>query len=315
MKVRNIVFSGFAAAILMGTVDVNAAFTIASKDYVDNKVSELTGENGAITELSDLVAGENDALDDGFTSDTVVGAVNELKDDVDTLMGDADTAGSVAEAKAAADAAQADVDALETKVGTDTLTTTAQTVTGAINELDSALDGKVNVSDAATTIGAAASASDTKWATEKAVADALASVTGGAGSVSQQISDALGDLGTGNTTVEEALADKADATDVTALETKVGSDTLTTTAQTVTGAINELDAALDGKQDTLTTAQLAAVNSGIDATKVAAYEATQTAMSGSCTSESDYCVLVKNKDTGAMEWAGITLPFSMSVEP
>ena len=130
----------------------------------------------------------------------------------------------------------------------------------------------------------------------------------------KDIKDALGDGFNENNTVADVLDTKADATDVTALETKVGTGNLASdfTATDVVGAINELNTE---KQNKLSEDQLKAVNSGIDATKVAAYEATQTAMKGSCTSESDYCVLVKNKDTGAMEWAGITLPFSMSVEP
>ena len=69
------------------------------------------------------------------------------------------------------------------------------------------------------------------------------------------------------TTVNAALATKADADDVTtALATKANTSDMTT--------------ALAGKQDTLTTAQLNAVNSGIDSTKVAAIASNTTAIEG-----------------------------------
>lgn len=160
MKIKNIVFSGFAAVILMGTVGANAATTpakIASQEYVDAEIAKLSGANGSIT----------------------------------TIAGDVAT--------------------LKTTVGNTALTTTAQNVTGAINELDSAIDTKVDIDSKATSIRTVNNASDDKWATEKAVATVVAGITGGTGTVSQQIADALGDLGTGNTTVEDALDDKQDS--------------------------------------------------------------------------------------------------------
>ena len=136
MKVRNIVFSGFAAAILMGTVDASAVtFNVASKDYVDSKVS---------TGLTDA---NNNPL-----------------------------------------------------------------------SLQEALATKVDKSSGVESIGEAATASTEKWASEKAVADAIAGVTGEAGSIQQQIDEALGDLGENATTgeentVEEALALKQNEAD------------------------------------------------------------------------------------------------------
>ena len=328
MKVRNIIFSGFAAAILMGTANAATTWSIASKAYVDSKVStglvdESTGKEISVAEAlgtkADKSAVDTLAETVGDTTDGLVKDVDDLQtavgdengglvkdvDDLQTAVGD-ENGGLVK-----------DVDDLQETVGTDALTTTAQTVTGAINELDSALDGKVNVSDAATTIGAAASASDTKWATEKAVANALASVTGGAGSVSQQIEDALGDLGTGNDTVEDALADKADKTAVDTLSDNVGDvSTLSgfeSGTDTVVEALNELNS---GKQDTLTAAQQAAVDSGINATKVTTYDTLADLLNGyaSCASsaESGHCVL--SADTNGMSWVDVTDPY-ITVEP
>ena len=235
MKIKNIVFSGFAAVILMGTVGANAATTpakIASQEYVDAEIAKLSGANGSIT----------------------------------TIAGDVAT--------------------LKTTVGDTALTTTAQNVTGAINELDSAIDTKVNVSDKATSIRTVSGgASDDKWATEKAVATFVEGITGGTGTVSQQIANALGDLGTGNTTVEDALADK---------------------------------------QNSLTPAQLDAVNSGATSAlidKISTNESAITALQtltnvlngyNTCITQqngSGHCVLTAS--SGGLSWVNVSRPFEV----
>ena len=55
MKVGNGMFSGFAAAILMGTVSANATtpFRVASKVYVDTEISTLSSED-AIKDVATL---------------------------------------------------------------------------------------------------------------------------------------------------------------------------------------------------------------------------------------------------------------------
>jgi len=227
MKVKNVIFSGFAAAILMGAVEANAAFEIASKAYVDGVV----GENGTMTQSLTTLQNKIGNAAMGTTAETVTGAIGELDGKVDTLTGNAETSGSVAHAeasaaaaKSAADAAQGDVDALEAIVGSGFNSTT--------NTVAAALDTKVDKTSVATSISA--NPVDTKWASEKAVADAIAAavydVTGDSGSVSEQISDALGELGTHtdpqsgqpvpNTVkdvidaLQDAVAAKADADDV-----------------------------------------------------------------------------------------------------
>ena len=186
MKVKNIVFSGFAAAILMGTVNAHAAFEIASKAYVDSKV----GENGTITQ-----------------------AVTEIQES----LGDG--------------------------IGTGAGETTVA----------DALDGKVDKSAVSTSIPATG-ASDDKWASEKAVADAIATVSGSVSDVQQQIADALGDLGThtdptsGETvpnTVEEVLETKADASDVGDVD-DLANDIA---AEDIVGAINELNTEKQNEAD------------------------------------------------------------------
>ena len=67
MKVKGIMFSGFAAAILMGSAGAYAAgtFNIASQAYVDQEVGKLSGENGAITALAEKIGGN-------YTSESTV---------------------------------------------------------------------------------------------------------------------------------------------------------------------------------------------------------------------------------------------------
>ena len=74
MKVKNIMFSGFAAAILMGTVSANAAtpFRIASQAYVDQQINNLSGQNGAISEVAsdvETLAGQIAGANETITND------------------------------------------------------------------------------------------------------------------------------------------------------------------------------------------------------------------------------------------------------
>jgi len=328
MKVKNIMFSGFAAAILMGTVSANAAtpFKIASQAYVDQQINNLSGANGAISEVSsavdtlaDQIAGENESLTGFESGTTVVGAINDLKEDVDVLNGSASTAGSVAEAKAAADAAQGDVDTLAGNVGdTSGLETTFgagnDTVVEALGALKTSVDskadatettnalaGKVNISDKATTIGTVATASDDKWATEKAVATVVQGITGGSGTVSQQIEAVVGNLGTNTTsgnenTVEEALALKANAADVaTDAEVAALLGSGVTTSSTVTQQ-------LQAKQDSLSNDQINAIAKLL----AAGYNACVNDSNGS-----GHCVLTAAKN-GGLEWIDVTSPFEIT---
>lgn len=341
MKVKNIVFSGFAAVILMGTANATTPFKIASQAYVDTEISKLSGSNGAISQLEQKIAGANETLSNSFESGTtVVGAINDLKSDVDTLTGNASTSGSVAHAEASAASAasaaadaQGDIDALETVVGNLTaqeggltgFASGTDTVVEALNELNAgkanadvlggnftssatvqdALDAKVNVNDKATTIRTVdGGASDDKWATEKAVATVVQGITGGSGTVSQQIATALGDLGTGNTTVEDALADKADSSAVTALDTRVGN--LETTVNTATTGLSDKVAALETN------------TAGLTAAKITGYDTLAQILNGyaSCISAIEqaenqsggHCVLSAST-SGQIEWVPVTFPW------
>lgn len=346
MKVKNIMFSGFAAAILMGTVSANAAttaFQIASKAYVDSKASTgLVDEStGNPISVADALAGKADAAD-----------VESLETSVGTLTGNASTAGSVAEAKAAADAAQADVDALEEAVGNgfSAQNTVADAIgakadaaalgsgigTGAGEKTVAvALAEKVNVSDKATSIRTVAGgASDDKWATERAVAAQIEGITGGAGTVDQQIAAALGDDFTGQdayTTVTAALADKADASDVSTLSSTVSGHTTSIGAlETAVGDSNNglvadvaaLQTAVGDSNSGLVAdvATLQANTTGLTAAKITGYDALAEILNGYSTciadnaNESGHCVLSAHAASGntpaGMEWVFVTDPWT-----
>ncbi len=327
MKVKNIVFSGFAAAILMGTAGANAAtpFKIASQAYVDRQIENLTGADGAVSQLEEKVAGENETLSNAFESGTTLtGAVNELATDVANAASAAqDAADAASAAQDAADAAQGEVDALETVVAgkADAAALGAGIGTGAGEKtVAAALAEKVNVADKATSIGSTTDASDSKWATEKAVAAAIANVTGGGATIGV-LSD-----GNGGTyaSVAAALADKADASDVTALETVVGDASSglvadVTALETAVGdansgltkgvadnaaAITSINTALGGKQAALSQTELDSITAA--ANLLAAGYQTCISQSGG----SGHCVLTAASN--GLTWIDVTSPFEIT---
>lgn len=326
MKVKNIMFSGFAAAILMGTVSANAAttaFQIASKAYVDSKASTgLVDEStGNPISVADALAGKADAAD----VESLETSVGTLETAVETLTGNASTSGSVAEAKAAADAAQDDVDALEEAVGeVSGLTGFAQgtdTVVEALNELNSgkadatdltALESRVSANETiikstgetipstigttqnVTTIVGAINALKTKT-DSMATSDTMTQVT----TDIQDLQNALGSGFGSNNTVAAALADKADAS------------TVATDA--------EVAALLGNGVDTTNTvtAQLATKASASDVT---ALQTLTSILNGYSTciednaNESGHCVLSAHAASGntpaGMEWVFVTDPWT-----
>lgn len=243
MKVRNIMFFGFAAAILMGTANAAGTFQIASKAYVDSRVSSASSAASevadAVGDMDDLGDTENSNITSG--TDNLVDAVNDLDAALNTKQDKSNsqvtTAGNHLTTGygvgANLEALDSALGAVEGVVGSYDSTTGQGTGLAAdVAELQDAigtlpansniadlLDGKVNVSDAATSIRTVAGgASDDKWATEKAVATVVEGLTGGGGTVGQQIADALGSDFTGQdayTDVTAALADKQDKADST----------------------------------------------------------------------------------------------------
>lgn len=91
MKVRNIMFSGFAAAILMGTANAaTTPFEIASKAYVDAQVRGATSNVGdTIGDMTTLQNGEGSNI--GDDTDNVVDALNDLDTALNAKQNEADS--------------------------------------------------------------------------------------------------------------------------------------------------------------------------------------------------------------------------------
>lgn len=145
MKIKNIAFSGFMAAIMLSTGAAMAAPQIASKAYVDNKstsaataaVTAALNENGAIKTALDAKADASTVAEVKTTADTAKSTADEAKATADAnksaieneqtglaatkkVADDAATAAAAADTKAgnaqtAAEAAQATADAAATK--------------------------------------------------------------------------------------------------------------------------------------------------------------------------------------------------------
>lgn len=148
----------------------------------------------------------------------------------------------------ASDASAGDnrITVLETQNGNETLTTTAQTLSGAINELDLAdtgFDTRLSTVESNQT-------SD-----ESTLATAVTNISTLAGKVSavetqngdevltttaQTLSGAINELDGDVSGVTTTLGGR-----ITALETQNGSEVLATTAQTLSGAVNELEQAIE----------------------------------------------------------------------
>ena len=324
MKVKNIMFSGFAAAILMGTVDASAALRIASKDYVDTQVGALSGNGGAITSLQTRMTTAEGTLNTltGDGAGSVAKAEADAKSYADTKAGAAETA-----AKSYADGLAVNYATAEQGVKADaalpatTAASTYQTLANKVTDLSGTFEndnqypsakavkaalaetgGDVSgVSSRVTTLENAVNNQTTGLAATHTIAtenqSAIATLNGDeqtTGSVDKKIADALEDYTT-TTDINTALNAKANSTDVY------------TTSQTYTKT--EVDNLLNAKQVTLTEDQLAAANSGITTAKRTSYDTVVNTMNGTCNSESDYCALVKGP-TGAITWVEITNPFT-----
>ncbi len=247
MKVKNIVFSGFMAAIMMSVAgNASAAVQIASKAYVDDleKTVNETFENYTTTEQLGNVINQNitQILEDTTTDGSLGKTVNDLETSVgalETAVGDAnsgltknvaDAAAAAAAAKTAADNAQSDVNDLADVVNSTTngLATKASqsdldTLAGKVNNETTGLDSKASQSDLTALDGRVTkNENDIKSLNEgldKKVADSIANALTGEGdikeSIDNAISTAIGDLPIGTLTsdVDNLKSTVGDASD------------------------------------------------------------------------------------------------------
>ena len=146
-------------------------------------------------------------------------------------------------------ASDADIAALKVQNGDSQLTTTAQTLSGAVNELDADINGSNGIDSRLTTVETNQTADESTLST--AVAN-LSTVTGKVSALETQNGNAVltttaqtlsgavneldGDINNASTGLVKKVGD---------LEAQNGNSVLTTTAQTLSGAVNELKSAVD----------------------------------------------------------------------
>lgn len=126
MKIKNIAFSGFMAAIMLSTGAAMAAPQIASKAYVDNKstsaataaVTAALNENGAIKTALDAKADASTVAEVKTTADTAKSTADEAKATADANKSAIENAQTgLAATKKVADDAAAAAAAADTKAG------------------------------------------------------------------------------------------------------------------------------------------------------------------------------------------------------
>lgn len=313
MKVKGIMFYGFAAAILTGTAHaVPTPFTIASQAYVDEQVSSVSsGNTEAVNALAAKVGGNYDS------TNTVAAAIaaevlaresadTALDGRLDVLEGDASTAGSVAKAEA------------DAKAYTDTQ---LQSYTNTTN-----MNSAISTAQAAAET-AAESYADGKFATKVYVGDLPSGLPEGVDSVTEYVAHVASSVG-GDTTslgsritniensdayksgidatkvaqiqtnadaiaaLDNTYAKDSDVSDALALKQDASKSTVAngtyahiTQGDGVAANLLSLNSALVNAESNITTINNSAVmNSGIDSTKVGQIATNTTNISNNATS-------------------------------
>lgn len=263
MKVKNIAFSGFMAAIMLSvTGAANAAVQIASQAYVDAKdaTTVTTAVNQAVTQVEN----KGYVTEQGAT--TVV--ENTLKNTETITQILTDTENGLGK-ELASKADKSEIPTKTSELTNDSNFITINDVNNAIADIDlSEYQTIANISQTLT--GLTDEQKAQKYPSVAAVSAAIADLDlgltpdqvkdlqdllqsdgvisqladlkgdidtlkgSGEGSVAKSIADALGDLGTGNTTVADALADKADTS---AVEANTAAITTLNGDETVDGSV------------------------------------------------------------------------------
>lgn len=321
MKIKNIAFSGFMAAIMLSTGAAMAAPQIASKAYVDNKstsaataaVTAALNENGAIKTALDAKADASTVAEVKTTAGTAKSTADEAKATADAnksaieneqtglaatkkVADDAAAAAAAADTKAgnaqaAAAAAQATADAAATK--------TELTNGLALKEDTSNKTGSITAENQSSaslfpTIGAV-----TEW-TNKKIADL--SDTGlpvNPDNINDNSIDGA-KLSNGAVTTEK-IADGAVTEDKLSTEL-AGKVNNAQTSEQVSAAIAD---AIKGKADKATTLEGYGITDAMTKTEVKGYAVPKP--STECTAESGRCVL--SVDTAGLPyWMDVTKP-------
>ena len=260
MKVKGIVFSGFAAAILMGTAHAATPFRVASQAYVDARVASATTAAGNVSDVvGDVATGLNSGANTNFgeNTDTVLEALNDLDNAINTKADSADVG---------------DVSGITGYASGDTIVSTINgmktDISGKQDKLSggTGYEGKVVTAGASngavtyTTIDSSIGASGTSNlitsnAVKTYVDNAISGVTGNGGQgIAAQIDAALGSDFSGQdayTDVTDALADKQDKSDSTVAAADVTAANHLTAGAGVAGNLVALGNALGTVEGTV----------------------------------------------------------------
>ena len=320
MKIKNIAFSGFMAAIMLSTGAAMAAPQIASKAYVDNKstsaataaVTAALNENGAIKTALDAKADASTVAEVKTTADTAKSTADEAKATADANKSAIENAqtGLAATKKVADDAAAAA--AADTKAGSaqaaaaaaqataDAAATKTELTNGlALKEDTSNKTGSITAENQSSaslfpTIGAV-----TEW-TNKKIADL--SDTGlpvNPDNINDNSIDGA-KLSNGAVTTEK-IADGA-VTEGKLSTELAGKVNNAQTSEQVSAAIAD---AIKGKADKATTLEGYGITDAMTETEVKGYAVPKP--STECTAESGRCVL--SVDTAGLPyWMDVTKP-------
>ena len=252
-------------ATLLAVVSADGAYAaIASKGYVDEKVGEVQttvagkADSSTVTALAgrvDTAEGEIDTLQTTVAGkQNALGFTPENSANKTTTLSGTSTNAQYPSAKAVWDTIQAETEGIASSGDLSALGTRVTTAEGEIDTLQTQMAGK---QDKLTQTGSAS---------QPVYVNAEGKVT-----VGNTIPTVTTNITTGQTgaaqagAVADALADKADSTDIP------------TTVAELTDAddyalVSTMNTELAKKQNSLTETQLNAVNSGITTTKVATYD-------------------------------------------
>jgi len=195
MKVKNIAFSGFAAAILMGVCGAaNAAtYQLASKDYVDAQVKDKV---------------TSDQITDMVTSDQIEGMATQS--DVSTAITNALNAENNGAIATAISAAVSDVESTATQASEDAAAAVQSANTASTKATDA-----LNMANAANTAAGeaqtAAGAAQTTASEAKTTAEGAEATAGQAKTVADEAKDVATSAQEAATAAQNAVALKQDA--------------------------------------------------------------------------------------------------------
>ncbi len=321
MKIKNIAFSGFMAAIMLSTGAAMAAPQIASKAYVDTKSASVAAaavdsalqENGAIKSALDAKADASTVAEVKTTADTAKSTADEAKTTADAnksaieneqtglaatkkVADDAAAAAAAADTKAgnaqtAAEAAQATADAAATKTA---LSEGLALKEDTANKTGNITTDNQNSASLFPTIGAV-----TEWTNNKITELSKSGLPVNPDNINDN-SIGGSKLANGAVTTEK-IADNAVTEDKLSTEL-AGKVNGAQTSEQVSAAIAD---AIKDKADKATTLEGYGITDAMTETEIKGYAVPKP--STECTAESGRCVL--SVDTsGSPYWMDVTKP-------